>query len=402
MLKNKLFQRLSLWLVLLIAVLVLTYQFGQLSGAILSIDDDFLEYWTAGQLIVTGQNPYSPEQMFALQKELGRLREYPLMMYNPPWTLTIALLFSFFSYPTARVLWFLIMVAAILLSADVAWRHYGGPSRYRWLAGCLALTFIPTLISLNIGQINPLVLLGLSGFLYFSRRAQWGWAGSCLAVATIKPQLLYLLWPALLLWVVRYRQWSLVGGGMIAVMAGLVIPLILYPELLNGYVDLTLYYPAAVWWGPPTWGSLLRVWFGEQKVWLQWLPATLGFVWLLIYWHRNRFSWDWDMALPHILLVSFLTGVYGWVHDQTVLILVIVHVAILLLNNPKFVIVLFYILFNGLLLAVQITGTGGINEVWTILVWSLLYVWVYLSTNIHDVHPTDMPRLPPGDSRLVK
>jgi hypothetical protein len=388
----------SIWLALLVGLYILIYQFRQLSGAIFSVEDDFLEYWTAGRLILSGNNPYSPELMLSMQKEVGWPHPYPVVMYNPPWTLVVIFWSSFFSYPTARVLWLLVMVGAILLSADLAWRHYGGSAQYRWLAGCLALLFIPALKSLNLGQINPLVLLGLVGFLYFNRRMQWKAAGACLVLAAIKPQLIYLLWPALALWVFVYRKWSLVIGGAVVTMGGLAIPMLLYPELLRGYIEMTLYYPAAVWWGTPTWGALLRVWFGSHLVWLQWIPAIFGFVWLAVYWRQNYVTWEWSRSLPHILLVSFLTGIYGWVHDQTILILAIIQAAILLLNKPNPGVVAFYVVFNGLLFAVMVAGTGSISEVWTILVWPLLYAWVYLPTNGHATEPTVMPRLMTEDS----
>ena len=48
---------------------------------------DFVEYWSAGQLLRGGQNPYDVDALHAVQQELGWTREQPLRMWNPPWLL---------------------------------------------------------------------------------------------------------------------------------------------------------------------------------------------------------------------------------------------------------------------------------------------------------------------------
>jgi hypothetical protein len=374
----------ALRLALAISLLFLAYQISRLSTDILSPEDDFAEYWAASRLLLSGGDPYSPEQMLALQQAVGRPRDYPVMMYNPPWTLTAVLWSGFLPYGTARALWLLFMMAALVFSGDLLWRHYGGATEQRWLGALLALTFIPALMSLNIGQIGPLILLGLAGFLHFGRRGQWGWAGACLALASVKPQLLYLLWAALALWSVAGRQWRAAAGGAVAIGAGLIIPLAISPNLTNGYVEMSLYYPP-VGWAPPTWGSALRLWFGVEKSWLQWMPAIVGSLWLLFYWQRRRGDWRWDETLPPILLVVLATAVYGWAHDQIILIVVVMQTAVWGLRRWEdrqenragwrlTAVILLYLLTNGLILLVQVTETGGIIEVWTTLAWPSLYL----------------------------
>jgi hypothetical protein len=45
---------------------------------------DFIEYWAAGRVILSSNNPYSPDQLFSLQKSAGWTKADPLMMYHPP------------------------------------------------------------------------------------------------------------------------------------------------------------------------------------------------------------------------------------------------------------------------------------------------------------------------------
>ena len=61
----------------------------------------------------------------------------------------------------------------------------------------LALSLFPTLIALRMGQISPLMLAGLVGFLYFLRHERGWLAGLALLPATVKPHLFHLVWLAL-------------------------------------------------------------------------------------------------------------------------------------------------------------------------------------------------------------
>ena len=97
---------------------------------------DFVEYWGAARLLVTGHNPYSPKELLELQRSVGTSKNRPLMMYNPPWALFFLLPFGFLSVSTAWLLWIAINTTCLLVSAAHLWRLYGGASsRYRlsWL-----------------------------------------------------------------------------------------------------------------------------------------------------------------------------------------------------------------------------------------------------------------------------
>ena len=53
--------------------------------------DDFAEYWAAGRLNAAGHNPYDHAAMLQEQRRIGWPEADPDMMYNPPWTLALAL-----------------------------------------------------------------------------------------------------------------------------------------------------------------------------------------------------------------------------------------------------------------------------------------------------------------------
>src|SRR3990172_13387177 len=76
--------------------------------------NDFIEYWSAARLTLDGKNPYSPELMFEIQKPAGWLEGRPLMMWNPPWALTLVLPFGLLNYPIGQVFWLIFNLAALL------------------------------------------------------------------------------------------------------------------------------------------------------------------------------------------------------------------------------------------------------------------------------------------------
>jgi hypothetical protein len=367
-------------LALAAAIIVLALQLQRLTPAFAAATDDFVQYWTAARLLLAGDNPYDPAAMLPIQQEAGRPRDYALLMYNPPWTLTAVLWTAFLDYPTARAVWLLVSLASIVVSADLLWRLYGNPEQKRWLAWTLGLTFMPALLALDMGQIGPFILLGLTGFLYFSQQNRWFMAGACLTLVAIKPQLLYLVWVALLFWVIKERRWVLLLGGAAASALAMALPLLLNPTVIGDYIYLTRAYPPFTIWAPPTWGTVLRLWFGVEHVWLQTLPVVLGLAWFLYHWRRHHNRWDWSQQLPALLLVSLLTTPYGWLHDQVVLIVAVICAAGWVRQNwPQWsvlIVVLLYGLTNLLIFLFQLISFAGIIEVWTTIAWLIPYTLV--------------------------
>jgi hypothetical protein len=131
---------------------------------------DFVEYWAAGRLNASGQNPYDPEGMAQIEREGRPYLGQEVMMWNPPWTLAVAMPLGSLPVHWAHLLWLMLSLTIILVGADFLWRFYGGILRYRGISWFIALSFTPTLLVLEMGQISPLILLGLIGFLYFEAR----------------------------------------------------------------------------------------------------------------------------------------------------------------------------------------------------------------------------------------
>jgi hypothetical protein len=329
--------------------------------------DDFVEYWAAGRLNANGLNPYDPEQLLPLQLVAGRDTDEAVMMWNPPWTLALVMPLGLLPARTAQLLWLLFHLAIILYCADWAWRACHGPVKLRWLAWLLALTFLPTGFVLQAGQITPLVLLGIVGFLHFQRRNGW-LAGACAVLIAIKPHLLYLFWLALLLWTIEQRRWAILLGGLLTGIAATAVALVCNPLVLAQFFDAFAHRPPEQWVSP-TPGALLRLAFGKDPFWLQFLPTLAGIIWLVPYWLRYRRSWDWGEQMPLLIMVSFLTACYGaWPFDLVVLLLPLLHAAVWTVMRPTPLIVTTalacWLIIDGLALAMNLLHYPSVWFIW--------------------------------------
>ncbi|MCE9530796.1 MAG: DUF2029 domain-containing protein [Planctomycetes bacterium] len=153
--------------------------------------DDFVEYWAAGRLNSQGLDPYDPNLLLPLEISAGRDTDVAIMMWNPPWTLTLAMPFGRMESRAAQLLWVMFGIFFIAAGADLTWKIFGGPPHLRWVSWLLAFTFLPTMFVLGSGQIGTWILAGIVLFLYCERR---GWpllAGASTVFLAVKPHLVY-------------------------------------------------------------------------------------------------------------------------------------------------------------------------------------------------------------------
>jgi hypothetical protein len=288
--------------------------------------DDYVEYWAAGRLNLSGANPYSPEELTPVEHLAGRYFQVPVMMWNPPYTLVIAMPLAWLPYPVSRLTWLILNVALLLLGAEWTWRVYGGPQRYRWLVWLLCLVFIPSLGALGSGQIAILPFVGAAGFLFYQREGKLWQSGMIAALTAVKPHSLYLFWVILVVWALSRRRWPVLLGAVGALVLGTAIASLFNPSLVGQYLHATTTFPMRDW-ATPTLGGLLRLVFGTEKGWLQFAAAPVGLIWALWWWRKYRFQWEWSEQMPMLVAVSLVTAAYGWSCDLAVFLVAILQVA---------------------------------------------------------------------------
>ena len=295
---------------------------------------DFIEYWTAAHLFVHKQNPYSLNAMMEQQRALGWNAPDPLMVMSPPQILPLLVPLGLLrSFALARVMWLwlsaLILVLALMILSEV----YGATEHEQRNVMFAAAFFFPVWLCFVLGQIAPLLLLGVAGFLWFERRGCLFMAGAALAVTTLKPHLFYLVWITVLLWAVEKREIRMLAGAGLSSCVAIVAALTVDGLVLSQY--LALVQSSYIWAYLSGLGGLLRLILRGRHHFVQFAPMLPGLGALIWYWRGHRAHWIWRDNLPFVLTLSLLTAAYGWPFDELVLLLPIVMVAVRCTSDSK-------------------------------------------------------------------
>lgn len=285
--------------------------------------NDFIEYWSSYTSLIEGRNPYDPTDLLEIQRRIGWSGPQPQMMWNPPWILPLLLPFACVSYWTGRMLWYLFSLLSILLIADWFWRHYSGSRKWRFLSWLAVLFFVPAGKALYLGQISPLLLVGIWGFIWaLSRRLPIA-AGAFLLLLGVKPHVLYLFWVILLFWLIRARCWKVFLGGISAYAVSCLIVLLVNPMVFSQYIHSITSPSGPAVWQTPTWGEALILLF-PGSLWLQYVPSVIGFVVACILWRKWRHNFAWDRHFPVLTLLCVTSSRFTWTFDWVIFLPVII------------------------------------------------------------------------------
>jgi hypothetical protein len=315
-------------LILLAALVVLSVLvIKQVSGQFLSGygawgSDDFIQYWSAGRLAWSGDNPYDAASMLRIQKRVGLPYDEPKRTWNPPWMLPLDLLIGALPFDLAVPLWLLVDLGLLLASGLLLWRYYAPGDKRYWIGLILVPLYVPGLVALRVGQISPWLLAGIVGFLVLERAGRDGLAGACLALLLIKPHFTYLFWLVALWWAWRNHRRKVILGWIAALAAASLLATAIAPRVWTQYAQVSISPP--LYWASTTLGAWLRYLFGVDRSWLQFLPTVLGGIGVAVWLWRRRGAWHWQQMASPLLLASAITALYGWTYDQVVLLPVVV------------------------------------------------------------------------------
>jgi hypothetical protein len=302
---------------------------------------DYMQYWSAGRAVLNGQNPYDGKVLYPYQQRIGTNWEQPVMMWNPPWTLPIAMGLGSVHWRIGQLAWFALNLACVLSSAVMLWRMYAG-NRNVVVPGLIALAFGPTVFLLLLGQISGLILLGVVGFLACVRTDRVVLAGVFLALTAIKPHLLAPFAVVLALEAVRtpsLRRTILTGLGVLAVCGA--IPLAWNPDIWSQYRAGTSASSSNAnntisEWIHPTIGFLIREALPGQPRWAMFVPLAFAVPFSAWFWWKHRNDWNWTLGLPMLVLVSLIAAPYGaWGFDLVLLLVPIIQASVWLIDSPQ-------------------------------------------------------------------
>jgi hypothetical protein len=341
--------------------------------------NDFTEYWAAGHLLQRGQNPYAQEPLLAMEKTAGLDVPTSLAMRNPPWALPLMLPFAALPYAVAQGLWLVLGLASVLMSVHLLWPFYASGELPGWLAWSVTAAFLPVATVLAIGQIGPLILLGIAGFMDSEERHRDLLAGACALLIAIKPHLAFLFWPALLFWTVQQKRWRILLGLAAAGFIFNAIPLALDWNVFSQYLEYWRRAGITAELMPTP--SVLRLFFGTQRHWVEFLPALTAAIWFLFHWRKTYDHWNWPQQLPLLLIISVTTTPLVWFFDQIVLLPCMLQAAawVFRRGNSRVWPVVSFLGMNSLTLLLLLTHRTTYWYSWTASAWLIWYLWMRYS-----------------------
>ncbi len=148
-----------------------------------------------------------------------------------------------------------------------------------------------------------------------SGRRGWFWAGAALILTTVKPHMVILVVPYLLLYMAYRRKWQgLLGFISACVLCMLVLFIFRLPWLTD---FLGLFAIAPVNWATPTIGGLLSfIHLTEATRYIILLLIPLA--WILA---RPQTTIRFETSVALLIILTVPTTFYGWSYDQSILLI---------------------------------------------------------------------------------
>lgn len=232
----------SLALILVVAI-VYTWATWQYFTIPVPGGNDFLAHYSVWDLFIReGVNPYSDEAALYTQNLIrGRPAEsgedqnrltYPFysVLFHAP--------FTFIDYPLARAIYMTFLQAAIVVGVILTIRLFSWrlPA---WMVGLLLVWSIlhyPESRGIILGQFAAFGFLSIVVCLSLLHTENDVPAGILLVISTMKPTLVFLLVPFLMIWGVVRKRWNFLLGFLGSLAVLVVLSLILLPTWISDWV----------------------------------------------------------------------------------------------------------------------------------------------------------------------
>ncbi len=344
---------------------------------------DYQAYWSASYLLAHSQNFTDLDLLLQVEQEkTGWTRDFVMSTWNPPWLLVLLIPYTWLPFQQAAWLWLFTNISLVFTASLLSWRVFHlsrHEAKQEWVALLLAFLFVPTLLAIFVGQVNTLVYFGLAGFLFFYLGNKPFAAGAVLALTFVKPHLVYVTLPIILLIAAREKQWRVwLGlGSVILFLTGIAFGL--RPMFVLDY-GRSMAASNLLSWQTPTLGGILTFLWGWD--WSKWigvaiLPLTVGL------WYR-RPNWTTSSWVIGTLLISLITAPFGWGYDAIILLIPILQMAVWAVTGKldrrnAGLLFLFLFIMDLLLFRLRVQE---INEVYYFglpVVVAVLYIWAQVS-----------------------
>lgn len=281
---------------------------------------DFIAYWSAAHLFVSGGNPYNQAEMSSLQHQTNPERFTDesgiINAWNPPWLILILLPIGILPISFAVPAWVFCNTLIIGLSIIITWKLCMGEQRsrgiiYAFLTGFL---FVETISYLIMGQVTSIVLLGIILSIWFIEHDMDFPAGIALFMTTIKPHIAYLFFVLVFVWIIQKHRWKVIIALILSAVISMSIFWIIIPNWLIDYIELIRNLPINIFY-TSTLGSFLA--YQTNLPIFRYLAVLLIF--LIKPLLRIQTKEGWLTATNLALLLSVPLSPYGFNFDHIVL-----------------------------------------------------------------------------------
>ncbi|MBU0511727.1 MAG: DUF2029 domain-containing protein [Chloroflexi bacterium] len=343
--------------------------------------NDFLVHWVGTRkFIMEGISPYSDTTARQIQTlaygHPARPGEHELRVAYPLYSELLYAPFAMIGdYPLARAVWMTFLEIAIALLAILSMRLAGWRPSF-WL---LPLYLIFSLLwyhgarALINGNAVIIVTVLLVAALTAIRDQRDIAAGIFLTFATLKPHLVILFIPFVILWAISQRRWRLIGWTLGSLLLLVLFGMLFIPNWLLQNIWEILRYPA---YTPAlSVGAAFEEWWPGVGTQLKWGAALLLAVTLLVEW------WiAWGKGFTHFLWAACLTlAISQWIGIAT---------------DPGNFIILFLPLVLVFAVWKERWGKGGDWVVFGSLLILFLGLWaLFLKTVQYGAQPQQSPAM---------
>jgi hypothetical protein len=310
-------KRIVLIAVLLIIIVAIVYTWATWQYFTIPVPggNDFLAHYSVWDLYIKeGVNPYSDEAALYTQNLIrGRpaeIGEDQNRLTYPFYSILVHAPFTFIEYPLARAIYMTLLQGAVVLSVILTIRLLNWRLPI-WLVAMLmswSILHYPESRGIILGQFAPIGFLSIVSALYLLQVKRDTWAGIVLVISTMKPTLIFLVIPFLILWaVVQQRRQFLLGFlGMLGIL--MIGSFVLLPTWLSDWFLRIFAYSEYTVGQSPIWllSHEYLPWLGNIGEVL--FSVVLVFGLLFSWWHffrrrdQSRFYW----VIGITLLVSNL------------------------------------------------------------------------------------------------
>lgn len=292
--------------------------------------NDFASRWGGARAFWRdGLSPYSDEatrqiQLLIYGRPISPEEEQqfdPGPFAYPFYTVFLLVPLVWLAYPWAEAIWLVLLEICLCGGLLLALQIYNWRPP-RWLltfTTVWAFFFYPNARALILGQFAVFVFALVALTLWGLKTRRDLLAGLCLALSTVKPQMVFLLVPLLLIWALWERRVRFVSAFM-GVMAVLVAASwVAEPGWVTGFFQQVARYPSYTAIGSPIW-IVTHVTFPMLRSWGEAVLSALVMVYLIgaSWWGLRQktagyFGWVVGLCLIVTNLVALRTATTNYV-----------------------------------------------------------------------------------------